>query len=383
VYFRNGLEQQHRYSLQVAQQKAAETIAQADPLLQRQGWNEVLGLLAEADVYGSSDVSIQLRAQAYTEIDRLDNVTRLELVPFSSNNELKDAQISRIVSSDTDAYVLDVTANRVRRLVLVNQATRYSMDAQFQCLGARGSGMGGLVDMVIFPNYDRYKSALLAVDSSGGLMVCISGRNASYESLLAPENGFGNISALTYDQGVLYVLDTQADKNMLWRYTRNDEEQIWQTPEAFFGGEIPRLQDVIDISVYDNQLYMLFQDGTVTQCIYDVYTGLSAECKKTISYNDMRTGQNNLPFGFAGVRLSQVQTVLPPDASVFLLDVQGPGLYHFGLGLETLNRVLRPRLNAEYPLPENALTAFAVSQGTPRMVILAFVNQIYYGSIQY
>ncbi|HZU87099.1 MAG TPA: hypothetical protein VFF78_06425 [Anaerolineaceae bacterium] len=385
IYFRNGLEQQHRFSLQAAQQKAAEVTVQTDALTQRQGWSEVLTLLDDADQYGPSDVSRQLRAQAYTEIDRLDNVTRLELVPFGGNNELKDTQISRIVSSDTEVYLLDVAGNGVKRLVLVNQGTRYSLDAQFQCSGGRGTGMGGLVDMVIFPNFDRYKSALLAADDTGGLMVCIAGQNASYKALLAPEGDFGKISALAYDQGVLYVLDSQPEKNMIWRYTLNSEDQdvVWNTPAKFFTGDVPRLQDVVDITAYDNQLYLLFQDGTVSQCIYDVYTGLPAECKKTISYTDLRTGQSNLPFGFSGVRLSQVQTVLPPDASIFLLDVQGPGIYHFGLGLETLNRVLRPRLNTEYPLPENPLTAFAISQGTPRMVVLAFVNQIYYGSIQY
>ncbi len=383
VYFRNGLDQQHRYSLSMAQQKAAQTSVLADPLQQRQGWSEVLTLLDEADKYGSSEDAARLRAQAYSEIDRLDNVTRLELLPFSSNSELEETQISRIVSSDTDAYLLDVAANRVRRMVLVNQGTRYSLDGSFSCSGGRGTGMGGLVDMVIYPNYDRYKSALLAVDNTGGLLVCISGQNAVYDSLPAPDAGFGAISAMTYDQNVLYVLDNQSGKNMIWRYTRSDEDMSWQTPMPFFTENIPDLKNVADITIYENQLYMLFQDGTITQCIYDVYTGLPAECKKTISYNDLRTGQTNLPFGFAGVHLTQLQAVLPPDASVFILDVEGPGIYHFGLGLETLNRVLRPRLNAEYPLPKNALTAFAISQGTPRMVILAFVNQVYYGSIQY
>jgi hypothetical protein len=74
-----------------------------------------------------------------------------------------------------------------------------------------------------------------------------------------------------------------------------------------------------------------------------------------------------------------MQVTQPPEASIFILDgKKGPAIYQFSLQLY-LARVLRPAVNADVRLPDQPVTAFAITPG--RLAVLAFGNQLYYASL--
>ena len=84
--------------------------------------------------------------------------------------------------------------------------------------------------------------------------------------LSAPEGGWKRIIGMAYDKDVLYVLDAGADA--VWMYEGKNPKDAKTTgvyfsekPLKFFDEDVPDLGGAIDLTVNEEDLFILHQDG--------------------------------------------------------------------------------------------------------------------------
>jgi len=225
--------------------------------------------------------------------------------------------------------------------------------------------------MVVAPINNRFNASIIAIDKTGNLSFCMPGETPLTQPLIIPETGWGIISAMVLDRGNLYILD--ASNNAVWVYEGYDLT-FSEPPRLFFDLDIPILKDVIDMEVNRDDLFLLHQDGRMTRCTFRIYDFANTKCEDPTVYGDSRSGEEIILEKFEGVTFTQMQSTQPPDPSLFILDANSKGIYHFSLMLN-LQRILLPLPDKEYPIPNQPLTAFSISPN--RLAILAFGNKIY------
>ena len=377
VYFRSGRGEQHAAYLAQAQKFIQQAGEQSDPSLQRASWEQALYWVSQAENYGRSEESSAYRQQVQTALDAMDGISRLALQPALSGGFGTPVTITRIVPSSTDLYLLDGSQGRILRLFLTGQG--YEVDPQFDCTpGQKGAVIiRPLIDLVAVPLTNSHKATVMGIDDTGNLLLCGPGILASNQTTLTPpDNGWGQIISITYSQNVLYVLDSK--NNAVWRYDGSD--LIFpDMPRLFFDREVPLLTDAVDLSIFQDDLYVLHQSGQMSRCTYSSFDFSPTRCTDPAPYEDSRSGREANPIAFTDAQFMHMQVTQPPEASIFILDgKKGPAIYQFSLQLY-LARVLRPAVNADVRLPDQPVTAFAITPG--RLAVLAFGNQLYYASL--
>jgi hypothetical protein len=377
VYFRSGRGEQHAAYLTQAQKFIQQAGEQSDPSLQRASWEQALYWVSQAENYGRSEESSAYRQQVQTALDAMDGISRLALQPALSGGFGTPVTITRIVPSSTDLYLLDGSQGRILRLFLTGQG--YEVDPQFDCTpGQKGAVIiRPLIDLVAVPLTNSHKATVMGIDDTGNLLLCGPGIPASNQTTLTPpDNGWGQIVSITYSQNVLYVLDSK--NNAVWRYDGSDLV-FPDMPRLFFDREVPLLTDAIDLSIFQDDLYVLHQSGQMSRCTYSSFDFSPTRCTDPAPYEDSRSGREANPIAFTDAQFMHMQVTQPPEASIFILDgKKGPAIYQFSLQLY-LARVLRPAVNADVRLPDQPVTAFAITPG--RLAVLAFGNQLYYASL--
>lgn len=377
VYFRSGRGEQHAAYLTQAQKFIQQAGEQSDPSLQRASWEQALYWVSQAENYGRSEESSAYRQQVQTALDAMDGISRLALQPALSSGFGTPVTITRIVPSSTDLYLLDGSQGRILRLFLTGQG--YEVDPQFDCTpGQKGAVIiRPLIDLVAVPLTNSHKATVMGIDDTGNLLLCGPGILASNQTTLTPpDNGWGQIVSITYSQNVLYVLDSK--NNAVWRYDGSDLV-FPDMPRLFFDREVPLLTDAIDLSIFQDDLYVLHQSGQMSRCTYSSFDFSPTRCTDPAPYEDSRSGREANPIAFTDAQFMHMQVTQPPEASIFILDgKKGPAIYQFSLQLY-LARVLRPAVNSDIRLPDQPVTAFAITPG--RLAVLAFGNQLYYASL--
>ncbi|NMB69295.1 MAG: hypothetical protein GYA20_11110 [Chloroflexi bacterium] len=377
VYFRSGRGEQHAAYLTQAQKFIQQAGEQSDPSLQRASWEQALYWVSQAENYGRSEESSAYRQQVQTALDAMDGISRLALQPALSGGFGTPVTITRIVPSSTDLYLLDGSQGRILRLFLTGQG--YEVDPQFDCTpGQKGAVIiRPLIDLVAVPLTNSHKATVMGIDDTGNLLLCGPGILASNQTTLTPpDNGWGQIVSITYSQNVLYVLDSK--NNAVWRYDGSDLV-FPDMPRLFFDREVPLLTDAIDLSIFQDDLYVLHQSGQMSRCTYSSFDFSPTRCTDPAPYEDSRSGREANPIAFTDAQFMHMQVTQPPEASIFILDgKKGPAIYQFSLQLY-LARVLRPAVNSDIRLPDQPVTAFAITPG--RLAVLAFGNQLYYASL--
>ena len=377
VYFRSGRGEQHAAYLAQAQKFIQQAGEQSDPSLQRASWEQALYWVSQAENYGRSEESSAYRQQVQTALDAMDGISRLALQPALSGGFGTPVTITRIVPSSTDLYLLDGSQGRILRLFLTGQG--YEVDPQFDCTpGQKGAVIiRPLIDLVAVPLTNSHKATVMGIDDTGNLLLCGPGILASNQTTLTPpDNGWGQIVSITYSQNVLYVLDSK--NNAVWRYDGSDLV-FPDMPRLFFDREVPLLTDAVDLSIFQDDLYVLHQSGQMSRCTYSSFDFSPTRCTDPAPYEDSRSGREANPIAFTDAQFMHMQVTQPPEASIFILDgKKGPAIYQFSLQLY-LARVLRPAVNADVRLPDQPVTAFAITPG--RLAVLAFGNQLYYASL--
>lgn len=369
VYFQRGRAVQYDAHFSLAQTAAAEAELKTDPQDQRLGWEATLAHLDNAELYQSTTESKEMRLHAQGILDNLDAVDRLEFRSAIIDQLDEAAQITRIVASEDGLYLLDSGDGVVERAILTNDG--YQIDTTFQCGPGPYGGyiVGPIIDIAPIPKGDDTSATIFGIDANGNLLRCIPGGTPLASPMEPPDIHWGTPRGIAVFANDLYVLDPQT--NAVWIYRGLD---VTQSPRLFFDQQIPSMVDVIDLEIYQNDLYLLHEDGHLTTCVFSALAGSPTRCKDPEIFTDPRMGRQSGPI-VEGAFFSQILFSPPPEPTIYMLDPNSRAVYRFSVRL-TLDRQLRPQVS----LSEEAATAFTIDRNN-HAVFLAFGDQVYYAPL--
>jgi hypothetical protein len=371
TYNRLGKAAQYDLLSSQAKQIALQAMEQTDLATRRADLGAALTLLQKASSYATTPESEQeiqaLRIQVRNALDELDYVRRVSYQPAIFGGLEVTSNITRMTAFDDELYMLDSTTGEVIRAILTGQG--YQIDYTFQCgPGSYGAiNVGPIVDIVAWPAGYEPPAKLLATDSAGNALYCQPDRPPQADRLkpAAGEN-WGNILASTLDQGDFYALDLPS--NGVWIYWRSN---FTEEPTLFFDEEIPPLQQVIDMVVDRDDLYLLQSDGSLMLCVRNTLIVAPTRCS-VVAYSDRRPGRENVPVSPPSP-FSQMLVIPPPDPSLYFLEPSGQAIYHFSLRNLAFQKVLMP----ETSLPARPASAFTANHSRDYLY-LALGNQVFY-----
>jgi hypothetical protein len=348
-------------------EEAAYAATLTNPLEQRLAWQSVIGDLDKAEYYTLTSQSQALRAEATSNLDMLDAIKRLDFKQAIVGGLDSGINVTRIVATTTDMYLLNGKEGNVLHAIMTGRG--YEIDLNFQCGPTYGPiNVGPLVDIAELPPGSFENASLLGMDANGNLLYCVIGSQPYSAAMAPPNTGFGEPSAMSLDRGDLYLLDPKV--NAVWIY-RNME--VSQQPRLFFGDDIPPMQDVIDLTVYNNDLFLLHADGHTTKCTYSGMAESPTRCDDPYPYSDNRPGRVHGPTIQDAV-FNQIYFSSFPERSIYMLDPQNQSIYYFSVLL-----TLQWQYQSKSSLPEGKATAFAISPN--RMAFIAIGSYVYYAAM--
>lgn len=372
VYFRYGRSVQYEQYLVQSQDARAQALTLTDALAQREAWERELFYLDQAEAYSETAETRSLRLEAQENLDRVLGIDRLQFQPVLSRS--LGVQIGRLAASENDVYLLDAQRGNVLHLALTNSG--FQLDSSFDC----GPGtyadytVGPLVDILALPAINTLNATLLGVDALGNLLYCAPGQVARAVPLAAPDTNWGRIRAFALDSGNLYVLDGQA--RAVWVYVGEDQTFV-DRPYFFFGGQIPELEDAIDLAVNADDLYVLHSDGRLSACSYSRIETVPTRCVDPAPLVNPIEAYREQDV-FAQAHFTQLMFSPAPDASMLLLDADSQGIFRFApraLELQSQMRPLTGRLNE---MPAGEVTAMGISPN--HVVYFALRDRIYFAA---
>jgi hypothetical protein len=367
VFLQRGRAQQSQVYYQKAVEEAAYAADLTNPLEQRLAWQSVLGDLDKAEYYTVTSQSQALRALATSNLDMLDAVKRLDYQQAIVGGLDIEVNITRIVATTTDIYLLNGKEGNVIHAIMTSRG--FEIDPNFECGPTYGPiNVGPLVDISELPPGSFENASLLGMDANGNLLYCVIGSQPYSAAMAPPNTGFGAPTAMSMDRGDLFLLDSEV--NAVWIY-RNME--VTQQPRLFFGDYIPPMQDVIDLTVYNNDLFLLHADGHTTKCTYSGMAESPTRCTDPYPYSDNRPGRDHGPTIQDAV-FNQLYFSSFPERSIYMLDPQNRSIYYFSVLL-----TLQWQYQSKNPLPDEKATAFAISPN--RMAFIAIGNSVFYAAL--
>ncbi len=368
VYLQLGRGQLYTNYMQQAQSAAASAEALEDSSDARQAWELALYYAGQAEPYQEADEATTLRLQAQDALDELDYVERLDFQLALFGPLPDSAEITRMVATSTDLYMLNQTDGSVIRAFLTSGG--YSIDEGFDCGPGPYGGyiVSALIDVALLPRENPQNAAVVAMDANGNLIYCVVDGRPLATPLAPPDSNWGRPAAITVANENLYVLDPLT--NAVWIYFGEDFAFV-DEPRFFFAQEVPTLSNGLDFGVQDGELYVLGLDGQIAYCEYSGDLENPTTCSDPLDYSDTRPGRSGGPT-VEGAHFLQLQVTEPPEPSVYLADAVNGAIYQFSLRLNLVRQ-----FRSTNPLPEAVVSAFTVSPN--RALFLAFDNQIYIG----
>ncbi len=375
VYTKYGQSPQYEEFLDQARKMSAQASALTNPIEQRESWKNVLLYVDRAEaIYHSTSDTIVLRQEAETNLDKLLGITRLQFNPaFSANLGI---DISRMAASETDLFLLNAANGEALRATPAGNRRGFELDSTFNCKQGVYGGytVGPLVDILAMPTLNSINATLLGVDAAGNLLYCAPGQVAQAIPLPTPDTNWGRVTAFVLDSGNLYVLDSMS--RAVWVYTGRDGTFV-DRPYFFFGGQTPERQDVIDLVVSGDDLYMLHGDGHLSTCSYSRVESVPTRCQDPSPLiNPIAAYQDTDLFGTA--HFTQVLFTALPDQSILLLDADTQGVFRFVPRSLELQNQFRPTTGQSNPIPSGPVGAIAV--GPNHILYLAVNGQVYFAT---
>ena len=372
VYLRYGRSAQCETYLQQAQDARAQAANLADPIMQRDAWESVYRYVDKAETCRETTETRTIKQEAEAKLDQLRGITRLQFNPIFSSG--LGIQISRMAASETDLFLLDAQTGNVKRAALTNRG--FELDDTFDCKPNRYGDyqVGQIVDMLALPLLNSINATLLGVDATGNLLYCAPGQVAQAIPLPPPDTNWGRVTAMTLDAGNLYVLD--APSSAVWVYAGKDGTFV-DRPYFFFGGQIPEIQDAIDLAVSGDELYILHSDGHLSVCSYSRIETVPTRCQDPALLVN--------PFGaykdtdlFSQAHLTQMMLTAPPDPSILLLDADNQSVLRFSPRSLELQNQLRPTTGVSNPVSQGSVGA--MTAGPNHVLYLAIKDKVYFAT---
>jgi hypothetical protein len=391
VYFNSGRNEQHQAYLNKALSVAAEADITSDPTLRATSWMQVLSWLDQAEAFGQTQESQALRAKAQEKLDTINDITRLNYYPILTTELDKNMRITRMVASESDIYFLDSTKGEIHRLIQSGQDFAYSLDQNFKCGPGQIEGVTiqPLVDMVVL-NKKRFSkpiplgATIMAVDGAGHYLFCVPDLNPTAGEFQSPDAGWGEVKdvAMT-DDGRLFMLNP--DNNAVWFIDYDDSQAAKSLtyansePRLFFDEVFPVLTDVVDLTYFEDELYLLHNTGTITLCEPRIRDVKQTTCSDMVIDLTQYAANNNAPAntGLIQNQFAQLMSNSAPYSALSILDSQQGVIYQFTARLKTLNEKFYPKFDAEYETPTGQPTAFTIVSPGNRVFILAYGNRLF------
>lgn len=373
IYLRFGRSYQYdNYFLQ-AQAAREQAVNAGDLARQRDAWQLTLFYLDKAEAYRDpTPESKALREEAQSSLDSLLGIQRLNFYPALDSGVR--AQISRMAANESDLYLLDAERGRVLHIAQVGDG--FELDSAFRCEpGVYGSyQVSPLVDIVILPRLNALDAAVLGIDAGGNLLYCAPGLVPQAIPLPIPDTNWGRVTGFTLDGGNLYVLD--AVSRAIWVYVGKDASFV-DRPYFFFGGQIPQIEDSIDLVVNGDELFLLHADGHLSTCSYSHVEAAPTRCVDPAVLVNHFEAYQGLDV-FAQANFTQMQMAALPDASLLLLDANTQGIFRIGARSLELQSQLRPLPGRSNPLPRAPAGAMTVNPNG--ILFLAVEDQVYFAT---
>ena len=369
VYFQSGGNLQYQDAFSEAQTARARAIQQTDELAKRLAWENTLFSLDKAEKFRTTAETREMRAEALDSLDILLDIIRLDF-SHSISGVPRNAQITRIVATDTEIYMLNASNGGILRAFLTGKG--YQVDESFQCAPGEYNAytVGKMVDLQLLPKVNAKESSVMGVDATGNLLYCAPNQVAQPERLPTPNLAWGEITAMVLDSELLYILD--ANTRSIWVYTG---KLSWfdTLPNYYFSEYIPKnLEDAIDMTINGDDLYLLHADGHLVTCEYSRLTSVPTRCTDPAQLIDPHpaAGGGNV---FEQVRFSEIMLTSPPDSAILLLDGNAQAVFRLSPRSLQLNHQLRV---LDEDLPKIDFTALAMTPG--HVLFLAQGNQVYF-----
>lgn len=370
IYFTYGRSITYERYMIEAENARTRAISAGDPARERNEWKTVLLHLRKAEELKSSPELEVLRREAQNELDSLEGILRLNFYPAFATGI--GGQISRLAANETDLYILDAVQGRVLHAAQVGRG--FEMDAAFRCeQGEYGEyQVGPIVDIQILPRLNSMNAAVLGIDAGGMLLYCAPEQVGQAIPLPVPDTNWGRITGFTYDGGNLYVLD--APSRAIWVYTGQDASFIEQ-PYFYFGGQIPEIEDSIDLVVNGDEMFLLHADSRLSHCDFSRLDTVPTRCDDPVTLVNPLPAYKDTDL-FGGAHLTQMMLTAPPDITLLMLDADNRSVMRFSpRSLELINQI--------YPMPGNSLQqgpAGAMTVNPNRVLFLAVEDQVYFAT---
>lgn len=334
VFFNQGAKQQYQLYYNQAEVAHQQAVGLSDPIALISAWTIVLDNVENAQRYQETEEAELLKNEARAAIDFLEKITRINYEPIILGSLADSVNITRIVESGKDLYMLDSNSGEVIRALYTG--AKYEIDADFICEPhAYGTIIvSKLIDIVPLPKSSANDPAVLAMDEKGNLMYCIPELPPLVVSLPIPDTLWRNPKAITLEDDALYVLDP--DSNAVWFYNGQDF-QFQSTPNFFFIDKVPNLSGAIDLAVNEDDLFVLYEDGHTVVCSYSILEEAPTECVDPAVYIDDRGGKESGEF-LSGATFYQIFHSQPTEPSIYYLDPIEGTIYHFTVKLNLVNQ---------------------------------------------
>lgn len=369
IYVQRGRASQYQNYYEQALIASQNAAAQTETPVQRAGWQLVLGALDRAEAYKVTTDSQDLRNQAQAALDKLDKVQRLNYQPALGQGLLgTEFRAKRIITNGNDLYLLSEEQGNVLRAYLTGHG--YEVDTSFKCGPSSGAlAVGPLVDIIPLPNGVYKDATLLAIDTNANILYCTPDGEQPEAVQLALPGNFTEAINIEIDNGDLYVLDPES--KALWIYSNLDVDQL---PRDFFGEDRPdNMADVIDMTINNDDLFLLHADGQISKCTYSSVPQSPTRCEDPFPYQDAREGR---PSGelMEEAAFEEIFFSPPPGPSIYMLDPQQQAIYYFSKRM-----AMQDQYRPASVLSIEPASAFTISSS--RLAFLAIGNQIYYAAL--
>ena len=378
VYLRFGQSVQFDEYYGQALNARAQAVSESDPMRERIAWQNVLDLVTKAETYRETNESNLLVSEAYSNLDRLLGVVRLEFIPAFTNGLSSSAitQISRMAASESDLYMLDAEKGSILHASFTGRSLE--LDATFNCKPGTYAGyqVDTLVDLLALPKINAVSATVLGIDATGHLLYCAPGQVPQAIPLPdLPNTNWGRITSFALDGGNLYVLDAPA--RAVWVFVGKDSAFL-DSPYFYFSNQIPdSIENAIDLAVSGDDLYLLHADGHLSTCTFSRIAETPTRCVDPVNFLDPFPAHQDINL-FAQANFTQMSLTAPPNSVMLLLDSENQKVFRFTPRSLELQNQVTGHAGKGSPFESGSISAMAVS---PNYVLyLAIDNQVYFAT---